>query len=210
MPETGGFPLRIVDGRRLEKSYRDALTPGDVVCDMAGAARQLPRYFYEVPSWDVAQRVQLTSNFSLWEFITTDVREAEPLRFFPRYVPCAITLLAAALERLRQATGTYVHIAANGGYRSPGHVISCNATPHCWGTAANIYRVGDTWLDTRESIERYGAIAREAIPGAWVRPFGTTPGCTDDHLHVDIGYVLSVPREAPIEPWYPKLDSDPL
>lgn len=209
MPETL-LDLRIVDARRLEKRVRDALAPGDILCDSQGMARQLPRYFYEIPSWDVAQRTQLTPNFALWELITTDVREAEPLRSFPRYVPCAITLLAVALERLREAVGTYVHVAANGGYRSPAHAISARATTHCWGTAANIYRIGDTMLDTREAIERYSAIAREAVPGVWVRPYGRTVGHTDDHLHVDVGYVLAVPREAPAEPWYPKLDSDPI
>ena len=36
---------------------------------------------------------QLSPSFALWEFIQTDVREAAPLRGFPRYVPCAITMI---------------------------------------------------------------------------------------------------------------------
>lgn len=197
MDELLSFPLRVVDGLRLERPLRDALLPGRVVHDHAGNARALPRYFYEIPTWSDAMETQLSANFGLWEFIQTDVREAAPLRAFPRYVPCAITLMALCLERFRESAGTYVHIAANGGYRSPKHALSGHATPHCWATAVNIYRVGDVFLDDRESIERYAAAAREAMPGAWTRPFGTSRGQADDHLHIDFGYVLSMPRGTP-------------
>ena len=197
MGEGHRFPLRIVDGLRLEKPVRDALLPGRIVYDEDGFPRKLPRYFYEIPSWEHAMDTQLSDNFALWEFIQTDVREAAPLRAFPRYVPCAITLLALGLERFREAVDTFVHIAANGGYRSPRHALSGNASPHSWGTAVNIYRIGDVFLDDRESIERYAAMARQSMPGAWTRPYGTSKGQTDDHLHVDLGYVLSMPRGAP-------------
>jgi hypothetical protein len=186
-----------MDGLRLDKPLRDALMPGRTVYDDDGNGRRLPRYFYEIPSWDVAMGVQLSPNFSLWEFIQTDVREAAPLRAFPRYVPCAITLTALGLERFREATGTFVHIAANGGYRSPKHTLNGNATPHSWGTAVNIYRIGDVFLDDRDAIERFGALAREALPSVWTRPFGGNRGQTDDHLHIDFGYVLSMPRGMP-------------
>jgi hypothetical protein len=109
-------------------------------------------------------------------------------------------MLALALERFRDAVGTFVHISANGGYRSPGHALSCNASPHCWGTAVNIYRIGDVELDDREAIDRFASIARAALPGVWTRPFGTDKGFTDDHLHLDFGYLISVPREAPPDP----------
>ena len=197
MSDQTAFPLRVVDGLRLEKSLRDGLMPGRIVQDDAGHTRRLPRYFYEIPTWQDAMKLALAPNFELWEFIQTDVREAAPLRTFPRYVPCAITLLGLALEQFRNEVGTFVHIAANGGYRSPRHALSGNASPHCWGTAVNIYRVGDVFLDNRDAIERYAALARQAIPGAWTRPFGSTRGQTDDHLHVDLGYVLSMPRSAP-------------
>ena len=37
------------------------------------------------------------------------------------------------------------------------------------------------------------------------------PGrATDDHLHLDLGYVISVPREAPAEAFNPKLSCEPL
>ena len=197
MGEPRNFPLAIVDGLRLDKTLRDALLPGRIVFDADGNARQLPRYFYEIPSWNDAMRVELSTNFGLWEFIQTDIREAASLRGFPRYVPCAVTLLAAALQRFRDAVSTFVHVAANGGYRSPRHTLSMNATPHCWASAVNIYRVGDVLLDNRESIERYAALARLVLPGVWTRPFGTSHGQTDDHLHIDFGFVLSMPRGTP-------------
>lgn len=204
------IPLRIVDGRRLEKRFRDVLRPGGVLCDAQGQAHQLPRYFYEIPSWDTALDTRLSENFGLWEFIHTDVHEAEPLRTFPRYVPCAITLMALGLEHFRGAARNFVHIAANGGYRSPGHKLTVHATPHAWATAVNIYRIGDTMLDDREALEYYAALAYKSMPGVYVRPFGNRPGETDDHLHLDFGYVIAVPRGAPFETYNPKLDVEPL
>src|SRR3954465_15649392 len=126
------LPLRIVDGRRLEKKYRGALRPGGMLCDSQGQAHTLPRYFYEIPSGGVAVKLQLSEHFALWEFVHTDIHEGEPLRTFPRYVPCAVTLLALCLEQFRAAARGFVHIAANGGYRSPGHAFTLHATPHAW------------------------------------------------------------------------------
>jgi hypothetical protein len=191
------FPLHVVDGLRLDKPLRDALLPGRIIHDENGHERRLPRYFYEIPSWEHAMSTQLSPNFALWEFIQTDVREAAPLRSFPRYVPCAITLLALCLERFRDAVGTFVHIAANGGYRSPRHAINTAATPHSWGTAVNIYRIGDTYLNDRTSIERFSASANATLPTVWTRPFGNLRGQANDQLHLDFGYVLVTPREAP-------------
>jgi hypothetical protein len=158
----------------------------------------------------MARQTRLTPHFHLWEFIHTDVREAPALRAFPRYVPCALPLLAASLEQFREAVGTYVHIAANGGYRSPRHQLTCHASPHAWGTAVNIFRIGDRFLDTREAIERYAEIARETMPGVWVRPYGDGPEHTTDHLHLDLGYVVAVPRDVPGDTFNPKLDDEPL
>lgn len=204
------LPLRIVDGRRLEKRYRDVLRPGGILPDANGQGHVLPRFFYEIPSWDVAVKLQLSEHFALWELIHTDIHEAEPLRTFPRYVPCAITLLALCLEQFRDAARQLVHVAANGGYRSPGHALTVHATPHAWGTAVNIYRIGDTMLDEREALEHFAEIAYRSMPGVYVRPFGTKPGFTDDHLHLDFGYVVAVPRGAPFETYNPKLDVEPL
>ena len=204
------FPLRLVDGRRLERRFRDALLPGGILCDHAGQARVLPRYFYEIESWDQARDTYLAPHFAVSEFIHTDVRETPPLRVFPRYIPCATVLLALSLELFRQAVGNYVYVGANGGYCSPRHARIGGASPHCWGTAANIYRVGDTYLDTQDSIVRYANIAREVIPTVWTRPLGPELAKTDDHLHLDLGYVVSVPREAAGETFNLKLVGDPL
>jgi hypothetical protein len=205
------FGLRVVDARRLERPVRDALRPGGLLCDRQGRARQLPRYFYEIPSWEAARETRVAPHFHLWEFIHTDVREAPPLRTFPRYVPCAVTLLAACLEQFRGAVGTYVHIAANGGYRSPRHRLTCHASPHAWGTAVNIYRIGDTFLDTQDAIERYAETARAAVPGLWARPYGHGAELADDHLHLDLGYVVAEPRDVPGggDTFNPKLDGEP-
>ena len=192
-------PLLVVDGLELSPRHRELLNPGGLLVGRDGETHRLPRYFYEIESWDEALHLSVSPNFGLWEFIQTDVREAAPLRAFPRYIPCAITMLALCLEQFREAAGTFVHIAANGGYRSPRHAINTNATPHCWASAVNIYRVGDVYLDDRDAIERYAVLARQSMPGAWTRPFGTNRGEADDQLHIDFGYVLSIPRDAPAE-----------
>ena len=57
--------------------------------------------------------------------------------------------------------------------------------------AADIYRVGDTYLDDEKLIKRYGEIA--AALGAEVRVRAYKEG--DDHLQVDLGYLTVVPRE---------------
>jgi hypothetical protein len=193
------LPLPVVDARTLDERHQRVLLPDQVLRDSKGRQRRLPRFFYEVDSWQTAQSVELSEHFSLWEFLTVDVREAEPLRTFPRYVPCAVTALAAHLELLREAVGTFIHLSANGGYRSPRHALTDAASRHCWGTAANIYLIGDDYLDTQEKIERYGRMAEKRIPGCWVRPYGHEKGFADDHLHIDLGYMLVVPHEAPSE-----------
>src|SRR6185503_20394285 len=194
--EVPRFPLRIVDGRRLPEPYRQALKPGLMLVDEEGRGRRLPRFFYEVDSWLTAKELELAPNFELHEFIQTDVREAAVLRGYPRYVPCALVLLAGALSIFRDKVGAKVFVAANGGYRSPGHQRSRAASTHCWGTAANVYQIGDELLDRPEVIEKYREVARLSLPHVNVRPYGHGPGFTDDHLHLDLGYVTVVPREA--------------
>ena len=194
MTRNGLLPLPLVDARTLDDARRAALRPDDCVEDRSGDPHRLPRWFYEVDSWDTATKTRLTDHFTLHEFMGVDVRETAVLREFPRYVPIAVTLLAAHLELLRLAVGTYVWVAANGGYRSPSHALTDHASPHCWGTAANIYRVGDDFLDTRERIERIATIATRVTPALWVRPYGAEKGFADDHLHVDIGYARLTPR----------------
>jgi hypothetical protein len=161
-----------------------------------GAVHTLPRFFYQVDSWPIAREAELTPHFGLWEFMDVDVREPAALRAFPRYVPCAVTAIAAALEVLRLEVGAQVRIAANGGYRSPAHDGSRSGSAHCWATAANIYCIGTEMLDTQERIERYSSVVRRLLPFAWIRPYGADRGCADDHLHVDLGYLTAVPQGA--------------
>jgi len=190
----GLLDLPVVDALQLDRARRDALRPGALMRERNGAAHRLPRWFYEVDSWETATRTRLTENFTLHEFMSVDVRELGALRTFPRYVPCAVTLLAAHLELLRREVGTLVWIAANGGYRSPAHALSDHGSAHCWGTAANVYRIGEEYLDTRERIEKYAAIAAEVAPALWSRPYGHDVGEADDHLHLDVGYARLTPR----------------
>jgi hypothetical protein len=194
-----GPPLRLVDGLELPADVRRALRPGDEVHDAVGRVRQLPRYFYEVESWDDALDVRISTHFGAFEFLDVDLREAEPLRGFPRYLPCAVVAFAAALDRFRDAVGAPVRIAANGGYRSPSHHLSVPTSPHLWGAAADIYRIGGQLLEDTGRIERYGRVAREVMPGVWVRPAGVVPGTSFDHLHVDLGYLTLVPRPEHLE-----------
>ena len=195
MTRNGLLPLPLVDARELDDARVSALRPDACLEDRDGTAHRLPRWFYEVDSWDTATKTRVTEHFTLHEFMGVDVREAAVLREFPRYVPTAVTLLAAHLELLRQAVGTYVWIAANGGYRSPSHALTDHASTHCWGTAANIYRVGDDFLDTPERIERVSSIVRRTTPALWLRPYGAVKGFADDHLHVDLGWVRHTPRD---------------
>jgi hypothetical protein len=191
------LPLPLVLANDLPPEVRELLRPGQSLKDRSGVARVLPSSFLRVDSWEQARETLLTPHFALWELIGVDVREAPLQRSFPRYVPCAIVLLAGALELFRVEAGVPVHVAANGGYRSPGHVLTRHASRHCWGTAANIYRIGETYLDTREEIEKYAAMARRVIPGVWTRPFGFRDGEADDHLHIDIGYTVFDPVVEP-------------
>ena len=187
------LPLPLIDIADLPDAVRVVLAPGATRRDEGGDAHQLPGRFLRIESWDQALSTQLTPHFMLWELIGVDVREAAPVRGFPRYVPCALLLLASALELFRLEVGTYVHIAANGGYRSPGHGLSRHASRHCWGTAANIYRIGDTYLDSQPDIDRYAAVARRVLSGVWIRPYGRGDGEADDHLHLDLGYTVFDP-----------------
>lgn len=186
--------LPVVDGLRLPPPHRQLLRPGELMETREGACHRLPRFFYAVESASVAVNTQLTPNFALWEFIEVDLREPALLRAYPRYVPCAVTILATALEALRGHVGAPLRIAANGGYRSPSHAWSRSGSPHSWATAANIYRVGTEYLDSEERIGRFAELAARALAGCWTRPYGKTVGFADDHLHIDFGYVTVVPN----------------
>ncbi|HEV7867977.1 MAG TPA: hypothetical protein VGO90_09865 [Chthoniobacteraceae bacterium] len=189
--------LKVVDGVKLDEERRALLRPGDTVHDARGRARVLPRFFYEIDSWDQAKRTFLSPHFRLSELISVDCREAALLlETFPHYVPCAISILSRYLEAFRQKADAPVFVSANGGYRSPAHALSQVASPHLWATAANVYRVGDTFLDDPASIEKYGRMAEGVAPEIFAKPYGHGEHETDDHVHLDIGYVTYVPHQA--------------
>ena len=184
--------MKAIDALSLSSAHQAALRPGEAVTDEQGNVHRLPRFFFEVPSWEEAHSLRVASHFTLSELITVDSREAGLLLYtFPHYVPCAILALARYLEDLRREVDAPVFISANGGYRSPAHRINSGTPLHCWGTAADIYRVGDTYLDDEKSIGRYAEIAASLGAEARVRPYRDG----DDHLHVDLGYLTLVPRE---------------
>lgn len=188
--------LKVVDAVDLPTELRAALRPGEVVRDPQGRQRRLPRYFYEVPSHAAAGAVNLTAHFSLNEFILTDLRETPVLHGWPRYIPCAVQVLAFYLEQFRSAVGASVHVAVNGGYRSPAHQYAHDATLHMWGTAADIYRIGSTILNSQETIEKFNAIAEAVSDEIHVLPWGHQLGTSvDDHVHIDVGFLTLVPRE---------------
>src|ERR1051326_400899 len=120
--------LKVVDAFDLDDELRALLRPGEMVRDEHGRRHRLPRYFYEIPSHDEAMSISLTPHFGMNEFILVDLKESS-------------RLLAFYLEQFRAAAGASVHIAVNGGYRSPSHKLALGATPHMWGTAADIYRI---------------------------------------------------------------------
>jgi hypothetical protein len=188
--------LRPIDGLNLSAEYRTLLRPGEAESDSSGNVHYLPRFLYEIGSWQDAHEIRLAPHFKLAELMLVDCREAELLlRQFPHYVPCAIILLATFLEDFRREINAPVFISANGAYRSPAHQIGGAKSIHAWGTAANIYRIGDTFLNDAKSIEIYGAIASSLGRAVLVRPFGSGAGETDDHLHLDLGFVSLTPRE---------------
>jgi hypothetical protein len=193
--------LHAVDGFDLPQEYRVLLRPGEAETDFQGNVHRLPRFFYEIRSWQEARDIRLAPHFTLAELMLVDCREARLLLSrFPHYVPCAIVLLARFLEDFRREVDAPVFISANGGYRSPAHQIGGAKSIHAWGTAANIYRIGDTLLNDAKSIQKFGSIAASLSPAVFVRPFGPEPGQTDDHLHIDLGFVSLTPRgcsEAP-------------
>jgi len=189
-------PLHAVDGFDLTQEYRVLLRPGEAETDFQGNIHRLPRFFYEIGSWKEAHAIQAAPHFTLAELMLVDCREARLLlNQFPHYVPCAIVLLARFLEDFRREVDAPVFISANGGYRSPAHQIGGAKSIHAWGAAANIYRIGDIFLNDAKSIEKFGSIAASLSPAVFARPFGPERGQTDDHLHIDLGFVSLTPHE---------------
>src|SRR5216117_1922299 len=164
--------LRPIDGLRLAEEYRALLRPGESEAGANGTVHRLPRFFYEIGSWEEAHEIRLAPHFMLAELMLVDCREARLLLSqFPHYVPCAILALARYLEDFRREVDAAVFISANGGYRSPTHRANKAVSLHSWGTAADIYRVGDTYLDDEKSIARYAGIAASLGAEVFVRSY---------------------------------------
>ena len=188
--------IKVVDAFDLDDELRSLLKPGEMVRDAEDRRHRLPRYFYEIPNREAAVSLRLTNHFGLNEFTLVDLKEAARLQQFPRYVPCAVRVLAFYLEQFRREAGASVHIPVNGGYRSPSHKLSLTATPHMWATAADIYRIGTTILKGKETIEKYNGIAEELSDDVHVLPYGHVAGAgADDHIHFDLGYITVIPTE---------------
>ena len=89
--------LRAIDGLNLVEEYRALLRPGETETDLQGNVHRLPRFFYEIGSWQEAHDVRLAPHFTLAELMLVDCREARLLlNQFPHYVPCAVVLLDEA------------------------------------------------------------------------------------------------------------------
>lgn len=190
--------IRVVDGYELEEQYREVYRPGAFIQDEAGRYHQLPRFFLEVPSEEFARKLRLTPHFALDEFIRVDLRETELLRTFPRYVPVAVRVLAHYLERFRNECGETVNISVNGGYRSPQHDRPHRGDPHRWGVAVDIYRIGSTLINTRETHEHFSQLARKLGEEVNIGSIGEEGA--KDHLHLDLGYMVMTPVYADEHP----------
>src|SRR5258708_14965810 len=167
-PEPVDHSIKVVDAFDLDDELRSLLKPGEMVRDAEKRRHRLPRYCYEIPDHEAAVSIRLTPHFGLNEFTIVDLKESDRLQQFPRYVPCAVRVLAFYLEQFRREAGASVHIAVNGAYRSPSHKLSQTATPHMWATAADVYRIGTTILRGKHSIDKYTATPdhlRHNIPG---------------------------------------------
>lgn len=195
MSATDGGELTIVDGLDLPSRYREMYRPGERVVDGNGRQKRLPRFFFEVEEKETAWSTNLAPHFALGEFLRVDIKETERLRSYPRYVPCAVRILASYLERFRELCGAPVYISVNGGYRSPLHGGNRSVGPHSWATAVDIYRIGSTILDDRQAIETFRETALQLGPEVRVFPYGHDREESDDHLHLDIGYLHLVPPE---------------
>ncbi|MEN8194361.1 MAG: hypothetical protein ABFS12_16185 [Bacteroidota bacterium] len=195
MYDTQNIPLEIIDGLKLDIKYREILQPNESVTGSDGIEYTLPRFFYKIDSYETARQIKLSPHFYMSEFLRTDFKEEELLREYPKYIPISVTLIASALELFRKKVGTVVLIATNGGYRSPKHSLNNGISPHCWGTAANIYKIGSKHLDNQSTIEKYSEMMKDVLPGVWIRPYGTKPGTSFDQLHIDLGFTTVFPKQ---------------
>ena len=72
MSGNGVLPLPVVDASELDEARRASLRPGEWMEDREGNAHQLPRWFYEVESWEVATKTEVAEHFTLHELMGVD------------------------------------------------------------------------------------------------------------------------------------------
>ena len=71
--------LHAVDGFDLPHEYRVLLRPYEAETDFQGNVHRLPRFFYEIRSWQEAHDIRLAPHFTLAELMLVDCREARLL-----------------------------------------------------------------------------------------------------------------------------------
>ncbi len=185
--------FQAVDGLTLPEEIRSLLRPDEEVALPNKLWGRLPRYFYAVANREEGNKL-LTPNFALAELMIVDCRESRILfERWPRYVPCAIMLLTAFLQAFRDKIGLPVYVAANGGYRSPSHQINKCLGAHSWAIAADIYRVGDTYLTDKYQIEKYGSLAQST--GFHLKSSRPEVDEASDHLHVELEILSAMPSD---------------
>ena len=64
--------MKIVDGLKLSAQHRSLLRPGEMVEVATGEFHPLPRFFYEIDSWEHAKQTLLTPHFTISELISRD------------------------------------------------------------------------------------------------------------------------------------------
>src|SRR2546430_2581044 len=134
--------MRAIDGFNLPEEYRALLRPAEADTDLSGNVHHLPRFFYEIGSWEEAHEIRLAPHFTLAELMLVDCREARLLLSeFPHYVPCAIVLLARLLEDFRREVDAPMFVSANGGEPARAPQSWGAQSLHLWGAGANIYTI---------------------------------------------------------------------
>src|SRR3989442_10872177 len=158
--------MRAIDAFNLPAEYRALLRPAEAETDFRGNVHLLPRFFYEIGSWEEAHEIRFAPHFTLAELMLVDCREARLLLSeFPHYVPCAIVLLARLLEDFRREVDAPVFISANGGHRSPAHQIGGAKKIHDPGETAGALSGCDNFLGNAKRLEDTGGIPGVHMPG---------------------------------------------
>jgi hypothetical protein len=118
------LPLQLVDGTAAgRESTAPRLRPGELVPDREGRLRRLPRYFYEVPSWDAALETSALPTSRCGSSSTWTCARPAAAHLGRATCPARSRCWPRTWRCCAAEVGTYVHVAANGGYRSPAHAL---------------------------------------------------------------------------------------